>query len=226
MSPKSELLSPKEGLIATDLDPSKLPDDSTDSISSLPTSPSDSGSIQTGSEYTKLSVYSPTQDSHQFSIPEEIASEPQSENALPDKHFASLNEPEYTSTSEGGYYSSSARGYSYSQSSMSPNALISPSTTYPVAGFNHTFSGAAEGGAMMMYPNAMSPTAYMSPYNTTTGKQYTWPATPNGYGSFSHDLMPSSYASYQTGFSQLPRANYPGTYFPATQMPVTSSPTC
>ena len=230
LSPKSELMSPTEGLLTpSDLDPSKLPDhDSTDSLSSLPspTSPSDHGSSVNG-EFTKLSVYSPTQDSRQFSLPEEIASEPQSDNTLPEKHYASLSESEFSgNSSEPSYYSSSARGYSFSQSSVSPNTLISPSTAYPVAGFNPTFSGAAEGGAMMVYQNAMSPTAYMNPYGTTA-KQYTWPTPPNGYSSFGHDIMPSGYASYQPGYSQMTRASYPTTYFPPpANMPVTSSPTC
>lgn len=241
-SVNDDLLSPKEGLIPTsDHEPSKLPEDPTDSISSLPSSP-DAEDIRDPEEFTKLSVYSPTQDSRQFSIPEEIANEAQTDS-LPNvpadaKHFGSLSESEYSvsSSAEAGYYGNpgSTRGYSYSQSSMSPSSLISPSTAYP--GFNPTLSGSAEGGAMMMSagmynPACMSPTAYMNPY--ASSKQYPWPSTPTGVnygGTFgTHDLMSSGYAaaSYQPNYSQMTRSNYPtAAYFPSTQMPATTSPTC
>ncbi len=242
----SDLLSPKEALMAaSDLGASKLPDDSSDSISSLPSSPGADDSIQDPDEFTKLSVYSPTQDSRQFSIPEEIANEAQTDTSLPNvpdgKHFGGLTEAEFavSSTSEPSYYAAanpaSTRGYSYSQSSMSPNSIISPSTAYP--GFNPTFTG-SEGSAMMMSagmynPACMSPTAaYMSPYGTSS-KQYAWPSTPNGvnYGAAfgAHDLMSSGYAaaSYQPNYSQMTRSNYPtAAYFPSTPMPATTSPTC
>ncbi len=241
LSVKGDLLSPKEALMAaSDLGPSKLPDDSNDSISSLPSSPGTNDSIRDPEDFTKLSVYSPTQDSRQFSIPEEIANEAQTDTSLPNvpdsKHFGSLTESEFSvsSTTEPSYYAASTRGYSYSQSSMSPNSIISPSTAYP--GFNPTFTG-SEGGAMMMStgmynPACMSPTAaYMSPYGTSS-KQYAWPSTPNGvnYGAAfgAHDLMSSGYAaaSYQPNYSQMTRSNYPATYFPSTPMPATTSPTC
>ena len=235
-SSKGDLLSPKEALIATsDIDPSQLPEDTTDSISSLPDSPGTDEALG-GEEFTKLNVYSPTQDSRQFSIPEEIATEAQTDTSLPNvpdtKHFG---ESEYTGASSAdSFYSNptTTRGYSYSQSSMSPNSLISPSTAYP--GFNPTFSGSAEGGAMMgsMYHSGacMSPTAY-GMYGASS-KQYAWPSTPGvNYGTAfgAPDLMQSGYptASYQPGYSQMTRSNYPtAAYFPSTQMPATTSPTC
>ena len=249
----TDLLSPKEALMAaTEIDPSQLPEESTDSLSSLPGSPSTDDQLGDDDEFTKLSVYSPTQE--QFSIPEDIATEAQSTTTLSSvsdvqgaKHFGSISESEYSvsSTSEptaANYFGTapSTRGYSYNvmPSTISPSSLISPSSTYPVPPFNPAFSGTTEGGMMStsaVYPNAacMSPTAYMSPYGTS-GKQYTWPTTPNGvnYGAFgmtSHDLMQNGYAaaSYQPNYSQVTRSNYPAAaYFPSTQMPATTSPTC
>lgn len=249
-SNSSDLFSPgpKEAqLAASDHDPSKLPDDSRESLSSLPSSPSDD-CLGGSDEFTKLSVYSPTQE--QFSIPEDIATEAQSTTSLASisedvqgaKHF-NMADPEYSvsSTSEPpatNYFSASARGYSYLPSTISPNSLINPVSSYHIPQFNPTFSGSAEGGMVngsSVYPNAacVSPTTYMSPYGAH-GKQYTWPTTPNAvnYGAFgmaSHDLMPNGYgtASYQQNYSQVARSNYPATaYFPATQMPATTSPTC
>ena len=246
------MLSPKEAMMAAnEIDPSQLPEESTGSLSSLPESPSTDDQLGEGDEFTKLSVYSPTQE--QFSMPEDIANEAISTTTLPSvsdvqgaKHFSNV-ESEYSvsSTSEpaaANYFGTapSTRSYSYLPSTISPSSLISPSSTYTIPPFNPTFAGTAESGlngtSGAVYPNTacMSPTAYMSPYGTS-GKQYTWPTTPNGvnygaaFGMTSHDLMQNGYAaaSYQPNYSQVTRSNYPAAaYFPSTQMPATTSPTC
>lgn len=207
--------------------------DSNDELSSLVGSPgSEASAIGEGAEFTKMSVYSPSQE--QFSIPEDIGTEAQTSTSLSSpavsdvqgaKHY--LSDPEYpiTTSSEQSpsFYSSTSRSYSFSQPSMTHSPLVSPST-YPAAFNPQAFPTASTDGMMAsaMYPNSacMSPSAYMSPYGP--GKQYTWPPTPNAYGTFgmnSHDLMQAGYATtYQSGsYSQMAsmsRPGYPATYFP------------
>lgn len=221
------------------LDPSHLPDDSNDEISILIGSPS---SEVSGISDRKLSMYSPSQE--QFSIPEDIGTEAQTNTALSSpavsdvqgaKHY--LNEPEYpiATTSEHTSYfspsSSTSRSYSFSEPSATRNPLVSPST-YPAA-FNtaQAFPAGSTDGMMTsaMYPNGacMSPSPYhMSPYGPT-GKQYTWPSTtPNAaaaaYGAFgmnSHDLAGYSSTYPSTGpytqMAAMHRQGYPTAYFPS-----------
>ena len=215
-----------------DLDPACLPDDTKDDMSSLAGSPDcDTPVLTENSEFTKMSVYSPSQE--QFSIPEDIATEAQTSTSLSSsavsevqgaKHYLSDSEYPVASTSEPttNFFSpSTTRSYS----SITQSPLMSPST-YPAAFNPQAFpTGGADGmmTASTMYPNGacMSPSAYMSPYGTS--KQYTWPTTPNGYGAFgmsSHELMQSGYTTaYQPGaYSQMAaisRSGYPATYFPS-----------
>lgn len=215
------------------LDPAHLPGDSDDELS-LGDSPggSEASAIGESTEFTKMSIYSPSQE--QFSIPEDIGTEAQtntslSSPAVPDvqgaKHYLGESEYPITTSSEpaSNFYSSSvSRSYSFSQPSVMPSPLVSPST-YPTFTPQAFPTGGADG--MMtsaMYPNGacMSPSAYMSPYGH--GKQYTWPTTPNAYGTFgmnSHDLMQAGYATTynSTSYSQMAtmsRPGYPATYFP------------
>lgn len=232
---KTSLDSPQESSIGSVLDPAHLPDDSGDELTSLVDSPGseDASAIGENAEFTKMSVYSPSQE--QFSIPEDIGTEAQtntslSSPAVPDvqgaKHYLSESEYPISTSSEAAsnFFSTTAsRSYSFSQPSMTPGPLVSPST-YPAFNPQAFPTGGADG--MMtsaMYPNGacMSPSAYMSPYGA--GKQYTWPPpTPNAYSTFgmsSHDLMQAGYATtYQSGsYSQMAtmsRPGYPATYFP------------
>ena len=230
---KSPLHSPAEGVQV--IDPSQLPEDSNDDLSSLVDSPgSEPPAIGESGEFPKMSVYSPSQE--QFSIPEEIGTEAQTSTSLSSsavsdvqgaKHYMSESEFPVTSssseTSTNFYSPSTSRSYSFSQPSMTHSPLVSPST-YPAAFNPQAFPTGGTDGMMAsaMYPNGacMSPSAYMSPYGT--GKQYTWPTTPNAYGTFgmnSHDLMQAGYATtYQSGsYSQMTtmsRPGYPATYFP------------
>lgn len=228
---QSSLDSPQE-IIGGGLD--HLPDDSNDELSSLVDSPgSEASAIGDGAEFTKMSVYSPSQE--QFSIPEDIGTEAQtsasiSSPAVPDvqgaKHY--LGESEYpiaTTTSEQApsfYSPSTSRSYSFSQPSMTHSPLVSPST-YPAAFNPQAFPTGGADGMMTsaMYPNGacMSPSAYMSPYGA--GKQYSWPTTPNAYGTFgmnSHDLMQGYASTYQSGsypqMATMSRPGYPTAYFP------------
>lgn len=230
----SPLNSPTEGVQV--LDPSHLPDDSNDDLSSLVDSPgSEPSAISDNAEFTKMSVYSPSQE--QFSIPEDIGTEAQSSTSLSSsavsdvqgaKHYLSESDYPVSSSSEqsSSFYSpSTTRSYSFSQPpTVSHSPIISPST-YPAAFNPQAFPTGGTDGMMAsaMYPNGacMSPSPYMSPYSA--GKQYTWPTTPNAYGTFSmnsHDLMQQAgYAStYQSGtYSQMTtmsRPGYPATYFP------------
>ena len=252
-SPKSSISqgiqSPKEALQAiAELEGSKLPDESTGGLSSLPCSPGDSTPIAENSADLKMTVYSPSQE--QFTMPE-IANEAQTNTSMPTPAVSevqgakqyNISDSEYSVSSNsdqsGNYYSSlsTSRGYSFSQSSISPSPLMSPST-YP-AGFNTQPFHAGSAEAMMttgstMYPSAacMSPSAYMSPY--ATGKQYTWPATPSGmtypgtFGMNSHDIgYTAAAATYQPHYSPMSRmAGYPAGYTFPSQLPPTSSPTC
>ena len=232
---KSSLHSPKEGLqVVDDLDPANLPDDPKDELSSLADSPSsDLSAMGESAEFSKMSVYSPSQE--QFSIPEDIGTEAQnsaslSSSAVSDvqgaKHYLSESEYPIASTSEqsGNSYYSTTRAYSLSQPSIAHSPLMSPST-YPAMFNPQAFpAGSADGmvTAGAMYPNGacVSPSAYMSPYGTS--KQYTWPNTPNAYGTFgmnSHELMQNGYTTaYPSGsYSQMTtmsRPGYPATYFP------------
>lgn len=215
---------------------SALPDDSNDELSSLVDSPgSEASAIGEGTEFTKMSVYSPSQE--QFSIPEDIGTEAQTSTSLSSpavpadvqgaKHYLG-SESEYpiatTSEQTPSFYSpSTTRSYSFSQPSMTHSPLVSPST-YPGAFNPQAFPTGSADGMMTsaMYPNGacMSPSAYMSPYGP--GKQYTWPTTPNAYGTFgmnSHDLMQAGYATtYQSNsyspMASMSRPGYPATYFP------------
>lgn len=243
---KTSLHSPEEGLsVVDDLDPAHLPDDSGDDLSNIDDSPGSEPSsiIGDGAEFTKMSVYSPSQE--RFSIPEDIGTEAQTSSSLSTsavsdvqgaKHYLGESEfppPTTTSTtseaSTNFFSPSTTRAYSFSQPSIAHSPLMSPST-YPAAFNPQAFPTGSTDGVMTagaMYPNGacVSPSAYMSPYGTA-GKQYTWPATPNAYGTFgmnSHDLMQSGYATttYQpASYSQMARSSYPATYFPS---PVPSS---
>ena len=248
-SPKSStsqgIQSPKEALQAiTELEGSKLPDESTGGLSSLPCSPGSSTPITENAEL-KMAVYSPSQE--QFTMPE-IANEAQTSTSMPTpavsdvqgaKQYISDSEYSVSSNSDqpGNYFSPlTSRGYSFSQSSISPSPLMSPST-YP-ATFNTQPFHAGSAEAMMttgstMYPSAacMSPSAYMSPY--ATGKQYTWPTTPSGmtypgtFGMNSHEIGYTAAATYQPHYSQMTRmTGYPAGYTFPSQLPPTSSPTC
>lgn len=235
----SPLNSPKEGIQVADLPV----DDSKDDLSTLVDSPdSDPSAIGEGSEFPKMSVYSPSQE--QFSIPEDIGTEAQSSaslaaSAVPEVQGAAkqyINDSEYptavSSASEQSFFSSSvSRAYSFSQPSIAPSPLMSPSTYH--ATFNpQTFPSPGTGAdgmmtASAMYPNGacMSPSPYMSPYGT--GKQFPWPTTPNAYSTFgmnSHDLMSNGYTSaYPSGsYSQMTtmsRSAYPTSYFPPQVTP-------
>lgn len=223
---KSSLDSP-QGSIGV-LDPAH---DSNDELSSLVGSPGSEASAE-GAEFTKMSVYSPSQE--QFSIPEDIGTEAQTSTSLSSPAVSDvqgaknyLSDPEYPITTSAeqpqNFYPSTTRSsYSFSHHSMTPSPLMSPST-YPAAFNPQAFPTGGADGMMTsaMYPNGacMSPSAYMSPYGP--GKQYTWPTTPNAYGTFgmnSHDLMQAGYATtYQSAsYSQMaPRPGYPAaTYFP------------
>ena len=231
---KGEAKSPKEG-IATSLE-TDLPVDSPTQLSSLPDSPcSGSGIDENPIEFSKMSVYSPSQE--QFSMPENIATEAQTSTSLPTAPISEVqgakcffSEPEYTVSEQStSYYNSPAttRPLSFSQSSISPTSLVSPST-YPTT-FNSTHFPSGTTEAMMtsnMYQSACMSPSYLSPYGT--GKQYTWPSAPtNGvsYGAFgvnSHDLVQGSYPTYQTSaaaaaYSQMTmnRGSYPAGYFPS-----------
>lgn len=228
--------SPEQGLsVVDDLD-SQVPVDSDDDLSNIEDSPRSEPSsiIGEGAEFTKMSVYSPSQE--RFSIPEDIGTEAQtssslSASAISDvqgaKHYlgeSSEFSPSATSaTSEGStnfFSPSTTRAYSFSQPSIAQSPLMSPST-YPATFNPQAFPTEGMMTAGNMYPNSacMSPSAYMSPYSAA-GKQYTWPTTPNAYGTFgmnSHDLMQSGYAAttYQpTAYSQMARSGYTATYFP------------
>ena len=215
------------------LDPTHLPDDSNDEISSLIGSPS---SEVSAIGERKLSMYSPSQE--QFSIPEDIGTEAQPNTALSSpavsdvqgaKHYLSESEYPVATTSEYFSPSSTSRSYSFSEPSTTRNPLVSPST-YPAA-FNtaQAFPTGSTDGMMTsaMYPNGacMSPSPYhMSPYGPA-GKQYTWPTTPNAaaaYGAFgmnSHDLTGYSSTYPSTGpytqMAAMHRQGYPATYFPS-----------
>ena len=235
--------SPKEALLS-DLDtPSDLPDEPTRGLSSIPCSPSGSTPINDSSDL-KMTVYSPSQE--EFTMPT-IANEAQTSTSITTPAASDVQGAKYISDSEysgstnsdqpGNYYNplQTSRGYSFSQSSISPSPLMSPST-YPAAFNTQPFhTGSAE--AMMttgsaMYPGAacMSPTAYMSPY---AGKQYTWPTTPSGmtypttFGMNSHEIGYTAAATYQPHYSQMTRMpGYPAGYPFPSQVPPTSSPTC
>lgn len=232
MPPLSPLHSPQEGVQV--LDPAHLPDDSNDELSSLVGSPSsDAPPLSETSEFSKMSVYSPSQE--QFSIPEDIGTEAQTSSSLSSsavsdvqgaKHYLTESEFPVTSSSEPSatnFYSpsSSSRSYSFSQPSISHSPLVSPST-YPAFNPQSFPTGGGADGMMTsaMYPNGacMSPSAYMSSY----GKQYSWPTTPNTYSNFgmnSHELMQAGYTSaYQSAgsYSQMTtmsRPGYPAAYF-------------
>lgn len=227
-SPKSNksggsLRSPKEAIQAPQDSDNFNPPEESKVIPSLPDSPATE--TDTEPDFTKMGVYSPTQE--QFSMPENIATEAQTNTSLPTaasdvqgaKCYFSDSEYSVSSNSEvaGSFYSPSAvRGYSYNtQSSISPSPLMSPST-YPTA-YNSSFGHSAEsmvasGG---MYPSACMSPSYMSPYGTT--KQYTWPTPANGvnYGAYSPELMQSGYAYQQSAFQQMAmgRTSYPAGYF-------------
>jgi len=232
---KSSVQSPKEELGGvSDLESTHLPDDSEDDISPIG-SPDNEPPPLIGerAEFPKMSVYSPSQE--RFSIPEDIGTEAQPTSSLDSsavsdvqgaKHY--IGEAEFssasTTTSEPtpNYYNpaSTTRAYSFSQPNIAQSPLMS-SSTYPAAFNPQAFpTGSTEGvmAAGTMYPNGaacMSP-SYMSPYSTT-GKQYTWPTTPNAYGTFStnaHDLMQSGYY-HPSPYSQMARSGYPATYFPS-----------
>ena len=237
--------SPKEALQAiADLEAgSKLPDEAT-GYSSIPGSPTGSIPLDDSSDL-KMTVYSPSQE--EFTMPT-IANEAQTSTSITTpavsdvqgaKQYISDSEYSVSTNSDqpGNYYSqltSVSRGYSFSQSSISPSPLMSPST-YP-AGFNTQPFHAGSAEAMMtagtaMYPSTacMSPSAYMSPY---TGKQYTWPTTPSGmtyptaFGMNSHEIGYTA-ATYQPHYSQMTRMpGYPAGYPFPSQVPPTSSPTC
>ena len=237
--------SPKEALQAiADLEGSKLPDESTGGMSSLPCSPGSSTPMTENSDL-KMAVYSPSQE--QFTMPE-IGNEAQTSTSLPTpavsevqgaKQYISDSEYSVSSNSDqpGSYYGPlTSRGFSFSQSSISPSPLMSPST-YPAAFNTQPFhAGSAEammttGSTMYPSPACMSPTAYMSPY--ATGKQYTWPATPSGmtypgtFGMNSHEIGYTAAATYQPHYSQMTRmTGYPAGYTFPSQLPPTSSPTC
>lgn len=221
---QSPLHSPAEGV-----------DDSNDELSSLVDSPSGSEPPPIGEsgDFAKMSVYSPSQE--QFSIPENIGTEAQTSSSLSSsavsdiqgaKHYISESEYPVSSSSETStnfYSPSTSRSYSFSQPSMTHSPLVSPST-YSTAFNPQAFTTGGVEGMMTsaMYPNGacMSPSAYMSPYGSS--KQYTWPTTPNAYGTFgmnTHDLMQAGYATaYPPGsYSQMTtmsRTGYPATYFP------------
>ncbi len=218
-----------------DLSSSHLPDDSCkDDLSSLTDSPgSEPSAIGENSEFPKMSIYSPSQE--QFSIPENIGTEAQSatslSSAVSDVQGAKqyLSESEYpvaVSSSEAStnfFSPSTSRSYSFPQPSIAAHSPLMSPSTYP--GFNSQTFPAAGGSEGMMaagaiYPNSacMNPSPYMSPYSTS--KHYTWPTTPNAYGTFgmnSHELMQGGYTPpYQAGsYSQMPpRGSYPASYFP------------
>lgn len=231
MSFKSPLGSPAGGVQG--LDP-QLPEDN-DDLSSLVDSPrSERSAIGESAEFPpKMSVYSPSQD--RFTMPEEIGTEAQTSTSLSSsavsevqgaKDYLSESEfPVSSSSSEPStYYSpSTSRSYSFSQPSMTHSPLVSPST-YPAFNPQAFPTGGADSmmASAMYGPNGcMSPSAYMSPYGT--GKQYTWPTTPNAYGTFgmnSHDLMQAGYATtyqsgtYPTQMTTMSRPGYPSAYFP------------
>ena len=217
---QSPLESPQES-IAGVLDPaSHLPDDSNDELSSLVGSPeSEASAIGEGSsvtgggpgaDFTKMSVYSPTQEA--FSIPEDIGTEAQTSTSLSSpavsdvqgaKHYlgdgseypmsttATTSSEQQQQQSANFFSPSTTRPYSFSQpgGTMAHSPLVSPSP-YPsaaaaAAAFNipptfPTPGGGADGMMTSMYPNG----ACMSPsaYMSpySAGKQYTWPTTPNG----------------------------------------------
>ena len=223
--------------MVSDLESSHLPDDSGDDISNIDSPDNEPPSmIGEGAEFPKMSVYSPSQE--RFSIPEDIGTEAQTTSSLASpavsdvqgaKHY--IGETEFSSASTSSseptpnYYNptSTTRAYSFSQPNIAQSPLVSPPTTYPAAFNPQAFpTGSAEGvmTAGTMYPNGaacMSPSAYMSPYSTAS-KQYTWPTTPNAYGTFgtnTHDLMQSGYY-HPNPYSQMARSGYPATYFPST----------
>ena len=230
---KSSLHSPDEGLIVDDLD-AQVPEDSGDDLSNIDDSPRSEPSSIMGEagEFTKMSVYSPSQE--RFSIPENIGTEAQTSSSLSTsaisdvqgaKHYLGESEfsPSATSSSEAStnFFSptSTTRAYSFSQPSIAQSPSMYPSAFNPQA-----FPSGSTDGVMMagtMYPNGacMSPSSYMSPYGSA-GKQYTWPTTPNAYGTFgmnSHDLMQSGCAAttYQPAYTQMARTSYAATYFPS-----------
>lgn len=197
-----DLKSPKEGLKAND-DLTSLHNPS--SISSeLPIKeeistpgsdfPSPSASPVSESSFPKISeVYRSTEENF---IHENLSSEPQniavSPNVQEAKFYPETSTPDYTvpptTDTTSGYYVS----------------------TYPAAPYNTTFSNSLS----EVYPNTCVSPNYLGSYQS--GKNYSWPTTPNGVGYSTFSMTPSDMYQYQAqtaAYQQMAnRGSYPN-YF-------------